>query len=81
MEQQQAKSSLRYDHHRSNTKHRLGTLVLTRNFHKKSKLDSLFHVNPKIIVKKHQPVYWVKDEITVKTARIPVSDLRPLMNN
>lgn len=78
---QQKKSKFRYDQHRSNPKYDLGTTVLTRNFVKRSKLDPLFSLNPKIVIQCDHPVYWVKDPVTEKTSRIHVNDIRPLMLN
>ena len=77
----QQQSKMRYDHHRSDPHHALGTTVLTRVFINKSKLDPSFSIHPKVIVKHNHPTYWVEDVSTGRMSRVHVNDLRPLTKN
>jgi transposase InsO family protein len=79
--QQHQRSKIRYDYHRHNPEYALGTTVLTRIFTTRSKLDPKFSVDPKIIVNKAHPIYWVQDPNTKIISRVHINDLRPLLFN
>jgi hypothetical protein len=78
---QQQRSKIRYDHHRQNPEYDLGTTVLIRIFTNRSKLDPKFFVEPKIIVDKDHPVYWIENTNTNTISRVHINDLRPLLIN
>ncbi|CAF2063099.1 unnamed protein product [Rotaria magnacalcarata] len=57
IKQQHAQSKIRYDRRRSDPQYDLGTMVLTRIFTNRSKLDPRFSLDPKIIVNRQHPIY------------------------
>jgi hypothetical protein len=77
--QQQQRTKIRYDRHRSNPQYDLGTTVLTRVFTNRSKLDPRFSLTPKLIVKRNHPTYWVEDTNTNAISQVHINDLRPLL--
>ena len=81
IERQQKQYKARYDNHRQDPHYELGTTVLTRTFTNKSKLDPSFSTQPKTIVKRNHPTYWVEDMSTGQISRVHINDLRPLTNN
>ncbi|CAF3405307.1 unnamed protein product [Rotaria socialis] len=78
IQQQHAQSKARYDRRRTDPQYDLGTMVLTRIFTSRSKLDPRFSLDPKIIVNRQHPIYWVKAINSTTISRIHVNDIRPL---
>ncbi|CAF5217298.1 unnamed protein product, partial [Rotaria magnacalcarata] len=78
IKQQHAQSKARYDRRCTNPQYDLGTMVLTRIFTSRSKLDPRFSLDPKIIVNRQHPIYWVKALNSTTISRIHVNDIRPL---
>jgi len=81
MLKQQQKTKARFDLHRLNPQYELGTTVLTRIFTNRSKLDPRYSINPKIIVDKKHPIYFVEDINTKIISKVHVSDIRPLSSH
>ena len=51
-----------YDERRSDPHYEINDQVLIKLQGRTSKLDPKYSITPKIIIKKHHPTYWVKDE-------------------
>lgn len=81
MFKQYQKTKTRYDLRRTDPQYELGTIVLTRLFTNRSKVDPRYSINPKIIVKNNHPTYAVKDINTKYITQVHVSDIRPLSSN
>ena len=75
---QQNRSKCRYDNHRKDPKYDLNSLVLTRNFNRKSKMNPKFSIDPKIVIEERHPTYWVESIDSKIISRVHVNDLKPL---
>ena len=78
---QQAKNKVYYDKNRMDPIYNLGDTVLTRLHGTKGKLDPLFSLTPKTIIRASHPIYIVQDPASHLESQVHVSDLRPILTN
>jgi len=64
---------------KTNPKYQTGTVVLSRIFTNRSKLNMKFSITPKIILDKNHPIYSVEDVITKTISKLHVSDIKQLL--
>ena len=67
-----------YDKQRQDPHYEINDQVLVRIHGLRSKLDPRYSIDPKLIIKKQHPIYWVKDKKTQIESRVHVNDIRPI---
>ena len=75
---QQKRNKNYYDKNRPDPHYKLGDTVLTRVHGMKGKLDPLFSLTPKVVIRTQHPTYIVRDTITNIESRVHVNDIRPI---
>ncbi|CAF1533989.1 unnamed protein product [Rotaria sp. Silwood1] len=68
-----------YDKNRSNPQYEINDKILIRIHGLRSKLDPHYTLNPKIIIQRQHPIYWVRDQLNDQITRVHVNDIRPIL--